>query len=77
MTSMPAERLGLKDRGRIRKGLKADLVLFDANTVIDNATFVQPLLTSGGIKAVFVNGNKVWDGENVIGSMSGSILRRR
>lgn len=77
MSSMPADRLGLKDRGRIKKGLKADLVLFDANAVIDNATFVQPLTMSGGIKAVFVNGSKVWDGEKVTGAMSGAILRRR
>jgi N-acyl-D-amino-acid deacylase len=77
MSSMPADRLGLKDRGRIRKGLKADLVLFDANTVIDNATFVQPQVTSAGIRAVFVNGVKVWDGEKVTGATSGSILRRR
>ena len=77
MTSMSAERLGLKDRGRIKKGLKADLVLFDPGTVIDNATFVDPLVTSGGIKAVFVNGSKVWDGEKVTGQLSGAILRRK
>ena len=77
MTSMPANRLGLKDRGRIKKGLKADLVLFDASDVIDNATFVDPLVTSGGIKAVFVNGSKVWDGEKVTGQLSGAILRRK
>lgn len=77
MTCAPAERLGIKDRGRIRKGLKADLVLFDANTVIDNATFVSPQLTSAGIKAVFVNGSKVWDGEKATGTLSGTILRRK
>lgn len=77
MSAMPADRLGLKDRGRIKKGLKADLVLFDLNAVIDNATFVEPQLTSGGIRAVFVNGTKVWDGEKVTGSLSGQILRHR
>ena len=77
MSSAPAERLGLKDRGRIKKGLKADLVLFDANTIVDNATFVSPQLISGGIKSVFVNGSKVWDGEKVTGTMSGQILRRK
>ena len=77
MSAMPADRLGLKDRGRIKKGLKADLVLFDAGTVIDKATFVDPLVTSDGVKAVFVNGNKVWDGTKVTGTLSGSILRRR
>ena len=77
MSSMPADRLGLKDRGRIKKGLKADLVLFDANTILDNATFVQPQVTSSGVKAVFVNGARVWDGDKVTGAMSGSVLRRR
>jgi len=77
MSFAPAERLGLQDRGRIKKGTKADLVLFDGNTVVDNATFISPQLTSGGIKAVFVNGSKVWDGEKVTGSLSGSILRHR
>jgi N-acyl-D-amino-acid deacylase len=74
---MPAERLGLKDRGRMKKGLKADLVLFDPRTVIDNATFVEPQLISGGIIAVFVNGTKVWDGEKTTGSLSGEILRHK
>jgi N-acyl-D-amino-acid deacylase len=77
MSFAPAQRLGLKDRGRIKKGLKADLVLFDANTVVDNATFVSPQLTSSGIKAVFVNGAKVWDGSKVTGTLSGAILRHR
>ncbi|MEO5858095.1 MAG: D-aminoacylase [Pyrinomonadaceae bacterium] len=76
MSSAPAERLGLKDRGRIKKGLKADLVLFDATTIVDNATFVSPQLTSGGIKSVFVNGSKVWDGEKATGTLSGSVLRK-
>ncbi len=77
MSSAPAARLGIKDRGRIKKGLKADLVLFDANTVVDNATFVSPQLTSGGIKSVFVNGSQVWDGEKITGTLSGNILRHR
>ncbi len=77
MSSAPADRLGIKDRGRIKKGLKADLVLFDANTVVDNATFISPQLTSGGIRSVFVNGSKAWDGEKTTGRLSGYILRRR
>ena len=77
MSAMPAERLGIKDRGRIAKGMKADLVLFDPKSVVDNSTFVQPQLTSGGIRAVFVNGSKVWDGEKITGTLSGQILRRK
>lgn len=76
MTSMPAKRLGLKDRGLIKKGMKADLVLFDPATVIDNATFSEPQKISGGIKSVFVNGVKVWDGEKVTNAVPGVILRR-
>jgi len=77
MTSSPAERLGLKDRGRIKKGMKADLVLFDPSQVIDNATFAEPQRFSSGVRAVFVNGVRVWDGAKVTGALPGIILRRR
>lgn len=76
MSAMPAARLGLKDRGLIKKGMKADLVLFDPNTVIDRATFVEPQLFAAGIKAVFVNGIKVWDQEKTSGQLPGRILRK-
>ncbi|HEX6279912.1 MAG TPA: D-aminoacylase [Pyrinomonadaceae bacterium] len=76
MSALPAERLGLKDRGIIKKGWKADLVLFDPRTVIDNATFVEPQLVSGGIKAVFVNGVKVWNGTSTTGELPGLTLKR-
>ncbi len=52
MTSSPAQRLGLKDRGRIKKGMKADLVLFDPSQVIDNATFADPQRFSSGVHTV-------------------------
>lgn len=77
MTSMPAKRLGLKDRGLVKKGMKADLVLFDPANVIDNATFSDPQKLSSGIKVVFVNGVKVWDGMKTSGLTPGVILRRR
>ncbi|MEQ1606015.1 MAG: D-aminoacylase [Pyrinomonadaceae bacterium] len=76
MSAMPAARLGLKDRGMIKKGMMADLVLFDANTVIDKATFAEPQTFSTGIRATFVNGVKVWDGEKITGSVPGSIMKR-
>lgn len=76
MSAMPAARLGLKDRGLIKKGMKADLVLFDPNTVLDKATFAEPQNLSIGIKAVMVNGIRVWDGEKVTGAMPGAILKR-
>ena len=56
MTSLPASRLGLKDRGVIRAGMKADLVLFDPATVGDLSTFEQPSLRARGMQMVFVNG---------------------
>ncbi|QQS34272.1 MAG: D-aminoacylase [Acidobacteriota bacterium] len=76
-SAMPAARLGLKDRGLIKKGMAADLVLFDPKTVIDRATFAEPQLFSEGIEKVFVNGELVWDGEKVTGALPGTILRRR
>ena len=75
MTSLPAKRLGLKDRGLVKAGYRADLVLFDPSTVIDRATFEQPQLISTGIKKVFVNGQEVWDGEKVTGNKPGWVLR--
>jgi len=77
MSAMPAARLGLKDRGMIKKGMKADLVLFDPATVIDRATFANPKIISAGIKAVFVNGITVWDGDKITGELPGSILKRK
>ena len=77
VSAIPAARLGLKDRGMIKKGMKADLVLFDPQTIIDNATFVAPQLTASGVKAVFVNGVKVWNGDSVTNATPGMILRRK
>ncbi|MBP6003457.1 MAG: D-aminoacylase [Pyrinomonadaceae bacterium] len=77
MSSMPAARLRLKDRGLIKKGMKADLVLFDADKVIDRATFAEPQTPSTGIRATFVDGVKVWDGEKITSATPGAILRRK
>ena len=76
MTSMPAKRLGLKDRGIIKKGMKADLVLFDKDKVIDKNTFLVPTILSEGIETVWVNGKTVWEGGKVTGTMAGEILRK-
>jgi N-acyl-D-amino-acid deacylase len=56
MTGMPARRFGLSDRGRIAPGLAADLVVFDADTVADRATAMEPQRAPAGIHHVFVNG---------------------
>lgn len=76
MTSLPAQRFKLKDRGLIRAGFKADLVLFDPNRIIDRATFQEPQLTSKGVERVFVNGVEVWTGGKVTGNRPGKALRR-
>lgn len=62
MTSLPARRLGLWDRGVIRAGMKADLVAFDPGTVRDTATFEKPFQYPEGIPYVLVNGRLVVDG---------------
>jgi N-acyl-D-amino-acid deacylase len=61
MTSLPAERLGWKDRGVIREGAFADLVLFNPDTVIDRSTYSNPTVLPTGIEKVFVNGILVWE----------------
>jgi N-acyl-D-amino-acid deacylase len=74
MTSMPAARLGLSDRGRIAVGMKADLVLFDPATVIDQSTFEDPKRLARGIHSVFVNGVLVWSDSAPTGQRAGRVL---
>lgn len=62
MTSLPADRFGLLDRGRIVDGAWADLVLFDADTVEDRATFAFPHSYPTGVHVVIVNGIVSWSG---------------
>jgi len=76
MTSMPAERVGLRDRGRIALGMAADLVLFDAARVADRATFEEPQRYPEGIEHVYVNGVPVVQHGKVTGSRPGRMLRR-
>ena len=74
MTSLPARRVGLADRGRIAPGMKADLVLFDPATVIDRSTFEEPRKLSEGITWVAVNGQTVWEGGKPSGARPGRVL---
>ncbi len=76
MTSLPARRLKLKNRGVIRKGAYADLVLFDPTTVIDNSTFPEPYKLSTGIEKVWVNGALVWSEGKTTGERPGRRLAR-
>ncbi len=72
----PAQRLGLKDRGLVREGMAADLVVFDPDTVADMATFEKPHQYPTGIPHVMVAGTPVvWEGKNT-GARPGRVLRR-
>ncbi len=77
MTSLPAKNLGLLNRGLIKVGHAADLVVFDASSIIDHATFDDPIQYSSGVKAVWVNGVLVWENDAETGSRSGQVLRRK
>jgi N-acyl-D-aspartate/D-glutamate deacylase len=75
MTSLPADRLGLYERGRIQEGKAADLVVFDPAAVQDMATFEEPHQYPAGISYVMVNGKwVVRDGEQTE-ARPGEILR--
>lgn len=76
MSAFPAQRLGLKNRGLIKKGMIADLVLLDKDKVLDRNTFTQPETLSDGIETVFVNGEKVWENGKVTGKLPGMILKK-
>jgi N-acyl-D-amino-acid deacylase len=76
MTSMPAARLGLKDRGRIADGLVADLVVFNPVTVRANATYDEPRRFPDGIEHVIVNGTLVVDESVHTGATPGRAVRR-
>ena len=74
MTSLPAQIMGLKDRGLIREGCWADLVVFDPATIADKATFTQPHQYPEGIPYVFVNGVAVVDGGKFSRATPGKVL---
>ena len=75
MTSAPAARLKLADRGRIAPEMIADLVLFDPATIADRATFQEPFVLPGGIEGVWVAGVRVWDGKTTTGARPGRSIR--
>jgi dihydroorotase/N-acyl-D-amino-acid deacylase len=75
MTAFPAARLGLPDRGLVRPGMKADLVVFDPATIRDRATFEKPHQYAEGVGLVVVNGEVVLAGERMTGVRPGRVLR--
>src|SRR5690606_1111370 len=76
MTAQPAARLGLHDRGRLAEGMRADIVVFDPETVEDRATFEAPHAYPVGIPWVLVNGHVAVEDGRFTGVRAGRVLRR-
>jgi N-acyl-D-aspartate/D-glutamate deacylase len=74
MTSMPAERFGLRGRGRLVEGAKADVVVFDPAVIADRATFADPLAGPVGMHHVVVNGQVVVSGGRLTGRRPGTFV---
>jgi N-acyl-D-amino-acid deacylase len=77
MTALSAAQFGLTERGVLRAGAYADLVLFDPATIADAATFEKPKTPATGIAEVFVNGRSVWKDGRATGNRPGRALRRQ
>lgn len=75
MTSFPAQRVGLSDRGIVRPGLKADLVVFDPARVRDRATYENPHQYPEGVAVVLVNGVPVFENGAMTGARPGVVVR--
>jgi len=75
MTSLPAQKLGLRDRGMLRAGMWADIVVFDPMRVVDEATYEDPHRYPKGIECVLVNGEVVVDRGKHTGTLPGKVLR--
>ena len=75
MTSLAASRVGITDRGILRPGMMADVVVFDPATIQDRATYTDPLHYSAGVRDVFVNGRPVVLGGRMTSERSGRVLR--
>ena len=74
MTSLPAQVLGLKDRGLLREGYWADVVVFDPDTVADTATYDNPKQYPRGIDYVLVNGKVVIESGHHTGARPGNVI---
>ena len=75
MSGAVAERLTIRDRGELREGMYADVMIFDPNTIIDRATYEKPHQLSVGMQYVLVNGVPIVDGGRVTGAKPGMIVR--
>ena len=74
-TALPAQRLRLTDRGVLKQGLWADVVVFDAESIRDKSTYENPNQLSEGMDAVLVNGVPVIEGGKMTGALPGKVLR--
>ena len=75
MTSLPAQKFQLKDRGLLKEGFAADILIFDPATVTDLSTFEKPHQYSTGFSTVLVNGTVVVDAGKHTGARTGKTLR--
>lgn len=75
MSGWPAQRMGLSDRGLVREGMRADVIVFDLDKLQDTATFEQPIAAPTGIDDVIVNGVAAIEGGKVTGARAGRVLR--
>ncbi|MFP3951047.1 MAG: N-acyl-D-amino-acid deacylase family protein [Candidatus Bathyarchaeia archaeon] len=75
MTSKPSQRFGIMDRGILRPGFRADIVVFDSESIIDTATFEDPIQYPRGIEHVIVNGITTVRGGEYTGDRCGMVLR--
>jgi N-acyl-D-aspartate/D-glutamate deacylase len=75
-TSLPARIMRLADRGEIREGMAADIVVFDLARIRDRATFFEPHQHSDGLEHVLVNGVAVVENGKVTGALPGKVLLR-
>ena len=75
LTQLPAQNLGLKDRGNLRPGMAADVVLFDPARIADHATFAKPMQYSTGVRDVFVNGVQVLSNGEPTGATAGRFVK--
>jgi N-acyl-D-amino-acid deacylase len=75
LSARAADRLALRDRGRLREGLRADAVLLDPTRYLDSASYQQPKQTPPGVVGVFVAGQLTWAGDEHTGARAGGVVR--
>ena len=77
MTSMPADRLGIENRGRLVKGMQADIAVFHLEDLAENATRSNPNQMASGMYYVFVNGKAAIAAGEGTGSLNGQAIRHQ